>query len=106
ASSHLSTSGDFKVDTISLDEMLEPSKSHFIKFDVEGSEIEALSGCQHIMQCGQSALAVSVYHRSNDWIDASEMLLNNFPKCQLFFRTLDENGMDSMLYAVPKAWVR
>ena len=106
ASSHSSESGNLEVDTISLDGIFDPSKSYFIKFDVEGSEMDALSGCKGIMRCGRSALAVSVYHRSTDCIDVSELLLDNFPDCQLFFRTLDENGMDSMLYAVPNSWVK
>jgi FkbM family methyltransferase len=105
ASSRASETGSEEVEIIRLDDTLPEGLSYFIKFDVEGAEIDALQGCESIIRKGKSAIAVSVYHRAMDWLEISKYFFENFPDFQLFFRTLDENGMDSMIYAIPKAWV-
>ncbi|MHB1947183.1 MAG: FkbM family methyltransferase [Gammaproteobacteria bacterium] len=105
-SSRASEIGSEEIEIIRLDDTIPQDKSYFIKFDVEGAEMDALFGCESIIRKGLSAIAVSVYHRAMDWFEVSKYFFEKFPDVQLFFRTLDENGMDSVIYAIPKAWVK
>ena len=42
------------------------SEAHFIKFDVEGAEKEAIEGAERIIREKAPALCISAYHRTED----------------------------------------
>ena len=44
------------------------SRVDFIKMDVEGSELDALKGAEHIIRKDRPRLAISLYHRPEDFI--------------------------------------
>ncbi len=104
SSSHLSEDGDApKVKVVALDDRLNSAERHFIKFDVEGAEASALRGCRRLIRQSSAILAISVYHRPNDLLELPAQLLALNPDYQLFLRSHDVEGIDTMLYAVPVA---
>ena len=60
--SGVSGHGGLIVQCVALDECLEGYAPTLIKMDIEGSEIEALNGCQKMIASVKPDLAVSVYH--------------------------------------------
>ena len=93
--------GGVLVPVMALDDVLsEPEGRLFIKLDVEGAEEEAIAGAERLIRRAGPTLAVSVYHRPSDlWrIPARLRALN--PHYRLFLRTLGEDGMDVICYAM------
>ena len=72
----------------------------YIKLDIEGSEISALREASSYLTVQKPLLAVSVYHRPDDLLDAVD-ILTSFPGYELYLRCHGESGEDLMLYAVP-----
>lgn len=73
----------------------------YIKFDVEGAEAEALRGAAGTIRRGRPDLLVSVYHRTEDLIDLTGLVLSLCPEYRLYLRR--ERGIPAWginLYAV------
>jgi FkbM family methyltransferase len=98
----LSDTGTTRVDVIPLSEAIpsEPAPL-FIKIDVEGAESEALAGAAQVICDRHPVLAVSVYHRPDDLWQLPLALHSLNPASRLFIRTLGEDGMDIVCFAVP-----
>lgn len=62
-----------KVRTEKPDDFL-PDKCDYIKFDVEGAEFRALSGCSETIYRSKPQLLVSAYHRSQDIFELTRLL--------------------------------
>ena len=59
-----------KVKTLSIDDLVEKnglSRVDFIKMDIEGAELEALSGAQESLRKFKPNLAISIYHSLEDF---------------------------------------
>ncbi len=57
----ISNQGTVKIDTISIDEYKEAQPT-YIKFDIEGVEIEALNGAKNTIKTSKPKLAIASYH--------------------------------------------
>ena len=60
----------------------------YIKYDVEGAEMEALSGSDATIQTCRPVLLVSVYHRSSDIFAITNYLHARYPDYKLYMRRL------------------
>lgn len=58
-----------------------------LKLDVEGDELKAIKGCADTVNRSKSALAVSLYHRTNDLFELPLFLKNTFPHLSRFSLT-------------------
>jgi FkbM family methyltransferase len=58
--------GVIKVPVTTLDEVLSGDPATFIKFEIEGSEVDALHGAEKTIRAHRPKLALSVYHRPQD----------------------------------------
>lgn len=67
----------FKIDT--LVKLLDLERVDFIKMDIEGAEIDALSGAEETIKKFKPKLAICVYHRPNDEFEIREILLKFNP---------------------------
>ena len=66
-----------QVETLSIDDFVRSegiSKVDFIKMDIEGSELRALQGAEHTMRAFRPKLAISLYHKQDDFIHIPDYL--------------------------------
>lgn len=89
-----------KVAATSLDEELGDARVTFIKMDVEGAEMEALRGAEHIIRTQHPKLAISVYHKPGDIIDVSELILSYASDYRFYLRHYCLFDNETVLYAV------
>ena len=94
-----------EVDADSLDDIVSENgirRLDYIKYDVEGSEEEALIGSQNSIRAFNPALLVSVYHRSEDIFKLPLMIAREFPNYRLYLRKFRYiPAWDLNLYAIP-----
>ena len=76
----------------------------YVKYDVEGSEYEALLGSEHIIKKIAPTLLVSLYHRSEDIFTLPLLLQKMQPRYKFFLRRAKGiPAWDINLYAVADA---
>ncbi len=85
----------------SLDNILNGKSVDYIKYDVEGSEREALIGSQKTIEKFSPALLVSLYHRSEDLFELILLVHKLNPNYKLYLRRMTYiPAWDINLYAV------
>lgn len=73
----------------------------YIKLDIEGAEIPAIRASIDFIASRLPILAISVYHRPNDLLDAMA-LLEGISDYRFYLRCHGDAGEDLMLYAIPQ----
>jgi FkbM family methyltransferase len=66
-----------RVETLTIDDMVRNEKlGHvdFIKMDIEGAELEALRGAERTIRRFRPKLAISVYHKLNDYWEIAQFI--------------------------------
>jgi FkbM family methyltransferase len=94
--------GDFDVDCISLDDVLEKNSSLYIKMDIEGSEIDTLLGAQNMIQKELPVLAVCSYHCQNHLWRIPNLIRSFSDQYCFFLRPHNLEGWDLVCYAIPQ----
>ncbi|SAL84167.1 hypothetical protein AWB67_06609 [Caballeronia terrestris] len=89
-----------KVQSVPLSEF-QTDKQLFIKLDIEGSEIDAISAELPFLSRCRPILAISAYHRPDDLLDAVRLIEQTNAGYRLHLRCHGEGGEDLMLYAIP-----
>ena len=91
-----------KVKLFALDDVVRSSGSDiYVKFDIEGFELQALNGARSLLQSQRPALAVSAYHRPADLWEIPLYLHDLDIGYRLAVRTEGDDGMDLVCYALP-----
>jgi FkbM family methyltransferase len=94
--------GEVEVDVLPIDEVItRGAPPIYLKFDVEGTERQALAGARQLISSTHPVIAVSVYHQPDDLWQLPPLLADLQPDYRLFLRTQGEDGMDVICYAVP-----
>ena len=92
-----------EVEADSLDNRLGDLRPDYIKYDVEGSEREALLGSAETIRRFRPRLLVSLYHRSEDLFALPLLLKEIAPDYRFYLRKLPYvPAWDLNLYAIPK----
>lgn len=78
---------DGAVDLLRLDSITD-EKIDYIKYDVEGAELEALIGSSDIISAHRPAMLVSLYHRSGDIFEITNRLKSDYPEYDFYLRRL------------------
>lgn len=92
-----------EVEADSLDNQLGDLRPDYIKYDVEGSEKEALLGSAEAIRRYRPRLLVSLYHRSEDLFALPLLLRELASDYDLYLRKLPYvPAWDLNLYAIPK----
>ena len=99
--SALSEVGGHEVSQVPLDLVLGDSQATFLKMDIEGAEFDALMGARKTIECFRPTVAVCVYHRPADIWRIPLYLASLVPGYRFFLRAHGEDGLDTVLYAVP-----
>lgn len=100
ALSKISETAACVVETTTLDSALEGEEVTMIKMDIEGAELEALKGCENIIRNRKPTLAISVYHRSSDFVDIPAYILSLVPEYKLYYRHYSLYKYETILYAM------
>lgn len=99
--SHVSQQGDCEVDVITLDEALQDIAPTYIKFDIEGSELDALDGGKKVIGEARPKLAVCVYHVPDHLWRIPLRLHELVPDSTLTLRTYNADGFECVCYCIP-----
>ena len=90
-----------EVNADSLDNILDGKRVDYIKFDVEGSEAEALFGAHKTIEDCRPALMISLYHRSEDIFTLPLLIKEKYPDYKLYIRRREYiPAWDTVLLAV------
>lgn len=74
-------------------------KVTFIKMDIEGSEMEALKGCENIIRKYRPKLAICLYHKLEDPWEIPRIILEYNPEYKIYVRHYSFDMLDTVLYA-------
>jgi FkbM family methyltransferase len=106
SSAHVDPTGGLEVPTRSLDEFwnteLSDLQPTLLKMDIEGSELPALIGGRETLRRARPILALSLYHLPTDLWEIPLWVSENLPDYQYFIRTHLNDGLETVLYAIPK----
>jgi len=100
SSSHQSSSGDISIELIALDE-LDLAPPTFIKMDIEGGEIDAIRGAQQTIRKFNPVIAVSVYHKHDDFYTIPELILSINSNYKLYLRHYTEGIDETVMFFIP-----
>ncbi len=90
-----------EVDADSLDNVLSGTRVDYIKYDVEGSEKEAIDGSHNTISSYSPALLISLYHRSEDIFELPLLIHKRYPEYKLHIRRREYiPAWDTVLIAV------
>lgn len=93
--------GNYFVDCIPLDEILNNSDPTYIKMDIEGAELEALFGAKNIISKSLPVLAMSLYHKQEHLWQIPLLIKSISSQYQLFLRRYSDACWELVCYAVP-----
>jgi FkbM family methyltransferase len=95
--------GTYEVECSTLDELLINTKPTFIKMDIEGAELEALSGAKNIIGKHSPIMAVCMYHRQEHLWKIPRLLRTFSSQYKFFFRRYSDECWELVCYAIPLA---
>ena len=99
--SRISSTGTCEVETITLDEALDGIAPTYIKFDIEGSEPDAIEGGRETIARHRPKMAVCLYH-APDHLWSIPLRLNELlPNSRFYMRTYYWDGIDCVCYCIP-----
>ena len=87
-----------EIETISLDEALEGKRITFIKMDIEGAEFEALLGARKLIMENRPRMAISVYHKFEDFVTLANLVLEMHPDYRISFRHYGFDELETIMY--------
>ena len=105
AASHVG-GGDIVVDCVSLDETLSGAGPTYIKMDIEGAELDALTGARNIIERHSPVLAICSYHLQNHLWKVPLLIKSLNDRYRFFLRPHFLEGWDLVTYAIPKHRLR
>jgi len=101
SSSRISENGDVEIDIGTLDETVK-EKISFIKMDIEGEEIGALTGSEKHIRSDYPKLAISCYHKPDDFWRIPEKILGFRADYNIYLRHYTEGLHETVMFFIPK----
>lgn len=86
---------------VSLDDCLINYDVDYIKMDIEGAEYDTILGAEQILKTVQPALAVCVYHRTDDMWRIPLKIHEINDKYRFYLRSYNLYGRETVLYCLP-----
>ena len=93
--------GEIEVRAERLDDLLADETPTFLKFDVEGAELDALRGAEETIRRHRPILAVCLYHKPEDLWEIPLFVDSLGLDYRLLFRAHAEECWETVLYAIP-----
>lgn len=94
-----------EVTTVSIDDFVKEEgleRVNFIKMDIEGSELKALMGAEKTIQKYRPKLAISVYHKEDDFITIPNYLKELNVGYEFFLDHFTIHAEETILFARPQ----
>jgi hypothetical protein len=98
----LAESGTLTVASVTIPEAMNGVIPTYVKLDIEGGERDALLGGEAMIREHAPALAVCVYHRPADLWELPLFIRALSPGYRQYLRCHAHDGLDCVLYAIPK----
>jgi FkbM family methyltransferase len=92
--------GEKEIDVDRLDNILKGSVT-FIKMDIEGAEREALEGAKDLIIRNRPKLAISAYHRFDDFWRIPELVLSISDNYSVYMRHYTEGFTETVIFFQP-----
>ena len=90
--------GVTEIETRALDDVLEGKRITFIKMDIEGAEYEALLGARKLIMENRPRMAISVYHKFEDFVTLADLVLGMHPDYRIAFRHYGFDELETVMY--------
>lgn len=100
-SSRISNKGESGIKVKPLDSIHFKNKITFVKMDIEGAESNAIKGATDTIKRFHPAIAVSVYHKVDDFRVIPNLILGIRDDYKLFLRHYTEGVIETVMYFVP-----
>lgn len=102
--SHIAPDAEATVALVAVDDALRDAghAAGYVKYDVEGFEREAIAGTAEAIRRHAAPLAVSVYHKPEDFWELPLLLRDMQPDYEFYLREHGPDGVDTVLYALPR----
>ena len=84
----------------SIDHLCSEERITYIKMDIERSELQALRGAQNVIRRDRPRLAISIYHKPEDYYEIPFYVKSLVPEYKLYIRHHKSSKNDTVLYAV------
>jgi len=89
-----------EIEIVRLDDVIQ-EKCTYIKLDIEGMELDALTGAEKLIRQYKPKLAISVYHKMVDLLEIPAFVMNLDTGYKLYLRHYwNCNGTDTVLFAI------
>lgn len=100
SSSSISQIGNSKIKVNYIDNIISEDVD-FIKFDIEGSELDALNGAKNLISKYRPILAICIYHKAEDWYKIPEIILEMYGEYKIYLRHYMEGIFETVMYFIP-----
>lgn len=90
--------GVTEIETVALDDILKGKRVTFIKMDIEGAEYEALLGARQLIKENRPRMAISVYHKFEDFVTLANLVLEMHPDYMIAFRHYGFDELETIMY--------
>ena len=101
-SSHISAEGSLRVPCESLDKVLMNQRITFLKMDIEGAELDAISGAESLIRKNRPILTICLYHKQKHLWAIPLKIASYVSDYDYHLRTHGKDGWDLILYAIPR----
>lgn len=103
AGSRAMPSGGVEVECARLDDIVRYNKPTYIKMDIEGAELEALSGAKRIIKDASAVWAICSYHKQNHLWKIPQFIQSQSGAYEFYLRRYAEECWELICYAIPKS---
>lgn len=101
SASSVNASGDLLIRVKRIDNVINEPYS-FLKMDIEGSEVSALQGASRTIREYHPRLAISVYHKVDDFWRIPELVLSFREDYDIYMRHYTEGVTETVMFFMPK----
>lgn len=99
SSSQMSQNGYVEVKACKLDDLLVDTPIKWVKMDIEGAELKALHGCEHLIRRFRPRLSICVYHCPDDIFEIPKYIRSLNADYKMLLRHHGEYDNETVLYA-------
>lgn len=97
--SRISSAGGLAVQIETLDVLFADQPITYIKADLEGYEFPMLLGAEEVIRRNRPKISVTVYHKTNHFVEIREYLKNIHEDYTFVTRGIADNGNPTLLQA-------